>query len=754
MSVLRRGATGLALAALVAAGVAPAAHADNLESDTVVGGTAALGNVCRGATATGSVGFVLKRNGSAGNSQVWASSALVSVTPGSQPAGLTLGGTSATTPSDWTAATTANNTLVDAGDAAVAVAVPANATTGPRTASVTYSASGRGSDGGITTRTTLIPFTWNVVDCTPADTTAPTITKVLTPAAPDGTNGWYRTDVAIDWTVADPESAFTAQGCADTALTTDGSLTSSCSATSTGGSTGPVSVTVKRDATPPKVEPVVAGDLGDNGWYVGDVTVSWVATDATSGVDSTTVCAAATLTTDTASRMFSCTVKDLAGNIATASATVKRDATDPLVVSHVAGTLGSAGWYTSDVEVTWTVSDATSDVAGTTGCGPTTLDEDSAGTTYTCTATDRAGNDTSETVDVKRDATAPDVSFTRVGLEGDNGWYRGPVVVDWTVSDGFSGLGPVVGCVDRTVTVDGRHAFPCTATDAAGNVAEASADVDLDATAPSITPTSTGPTKGTAWFTGDVDVTWAVVDPTSGVASSSAGCDKVTLAEDSTGTTYTCSATDTAGNTDSVSTTVKRDATAPVLTLTGGPVHQATYHFGDVPAPATCVASDPTSGLIGPCAVTAGATAVGTGTQVATATDNAGNVATDTRSYTVAAWRLDGFYKPVTMGATVVNTVKAGSTVPLKFNVYKGTTAMTSGIGATFVAKKVGCDGSDLATAVDEFGTTGSTSLRYDASGAQWVQNWATPSSGKGSCYRVTMTTADGSPISADFALK
>ncbi|WP_157559154.1 PxKF domain-containing protein [Nocardioides sp. Soil774] len=751
MTLLHRGAAGLAFAALVAAGLAPAAHADTVAADTLVSGVASLGNVCRGATATGSVGFALKRTGSATNGQVWGNTANVTVTPTSQPSGMTLGSTSVTTPFNWTTLNPA--TLIDAGDASVSLTVPANAATGVRTVGVTYTASGQGASVTTTSNDASVTFSWNVVDCTPADTTAPVITKVLTPAQPDGANGWYRTDVGIDWTVSDPESAFTAQGCADTALTTDGSLTSSCSATSTGGTAGPVSVTVKRDATPPTLEPVVVGDLGQNGWYTGAVTVSWKAGDDTSGVDLATVCGASTLTEDVASRTFSCTVKDLAGNTATASATVKRDATDPLVVSHVGGTLGGGGWYTSDVEVTWTVSDATSDLASTTGCGATTLDEDSAGTTYTCTATDRAGNGTSETVDLKRDASAPDVSFTRAGLEGDNGWYRGPVVLDWTVSDGFSGLGTVVGCADRTVTADGRHTFPCTATDAAGNVAQASALVDLDATAPSITPTATGRTKGTAWFTGDVDVTWAVVDPTSGVTSS-AGCDKVTLGEDSTGTTYTCSATDDAGNTDSVSTTVKRDATPPVLTLTGGPVHQATYNFGDVPAAATCVASDPTSGLVGPCAVTAGPTAVGSGAQVATATDKAGNVATDTRSYTVAAWRSDGFYKPVTMGATVVNTVKAGSTVPLKFNVFKGTTAMTSGIGATFVAKKVGCDGSDLAAAVDEFGTTGSTSLRYDASGAQWVQNWATPSSGKASCYRVTLTTADGSSTSADFALK
>ena len=84
-----------------------------------------------------------------------------------------------------------------------------------------------------------------------------------------------------------------------------------------------------------------------------------------------------------------------------------------------------------------------------------------------------------------------------------------------------------------------------------------------------------------------------------------------------------------------------------MLALTGGPADGATYHFGDVPAASSCTATDDTSGVPGGCQVTAGLGAVGAGrTQVATATDRAGNVATDTRTYEVAAWRLDGFYRP------------------------------------------------------------------------------------------------------------
>ncbi|MBD3944638.1 PxKF domain-containing protein [Nocardioides ganghwensis] len=752
MSVsVRRGAVGLALASALVAGLSPAVHADNVEADSLEGGVAALGNVCRGTTKNGSVGFTLNRNGGA-NSQAWGNSALVTVAPTTQPAPLALGTTAATTLSNWT--TAGNDALVDAGDASVSLTVPSGAALGTRTASVTYAASGRGATAATTTRTADVTFSWTVVDCTPVDTTAPVISKELTPATPDGANGWYRTDVAVDWTVTDAESAVTLDGCQDAALTSDGSLTSSCSATSSGGSAGPVSVTVKRDATPPTLEPVVSGVLGEDGWYTGDVDVTWEAGDVTSGVDPATVCAPSTLAEDTEGQSFSCTVKDLAGNAATASVTVKRDAAAPVIVKKVSGTLGANGWYTSDVDVSFEVSDATSQLASTAGCDDVTLDEDSSGETYTCTATDGAGNSASAVVDVKRDATAPDVTFTRTGAKGTNGWYTGPVVLDWTVSDALSGLASTQGCVDRTVATDGRETFPCSAIDEAGNTASAEAAVDLDATAPVITPTVTGPTKGTEWFTGDVTVTWSVDDPTSGVATTS-GCEEVAVTEDTAGTTYTCSATDAAGNTTSKGTTVKRDATAPVLTLTGGPAHGATYDFGDVPAPSTCAASDATSGLAGDCSVTAGGTAVSAErTQVATVTDQAGNVATETRTYAVAAWRLDGFYKPVTMGTAVVNTVKAGSTVPLKFNVLKGGTAMTSDIGASFSAKKVGCDGSDVLNAVEEFVTTGSTSLRYDAAGGQWVQNWATPAGGKGSCYRVTMTTADGSAISADFKLK
>ena len=46
-------------------------------------------------------------------------------------------------------------------------------------------------------------------------------------------------------------------------------------------------------------------------------------------------------------------------------------------------------------------------------------------------------------------------------------------------------------------------------------------------------------------------------------------------------------------------------------------------------------------------------------------------------TFTVNAWTITGFYQPVDMNG-VVNTVKGGSTVPLKFNIYAGGVERTS----------------------------------------------------------------------------
>jgi hypothetical protein len=102
-----------------------------------------------------------------------------------------------------------------------------------------------------------------------------------------------------------------------------------------------------------------------------------------------------------------------------------------------------------------------------------------------------------------------------------------------------------------------------------------------------------------------------------------------------------------------------------------------------------------------------------------------------------------------------VNTVKNGSTVPLKFEIFAGPTELTStSYVASFKATQVSCTefSDQLADPVDVT-TTGGTVLRYDTTSGQFIQNWQTPKKA-GTCWVVVMTTQDGSTLSADFLLK
>jgi hypothetical protein len=127
-----------------------------------------------------------------------------------------------------------------------------------------------------------------------------------------------------------------------------------------------------------------------------------------------------------------------------------------------------------------------------------------------------------------------------------------------------------------------------------------------------------------------------------------------------------------------------------------------------------------------------------------------------TGTVVIGAWTLAGFYNPVTMGDWVLNTVKGGSTVPLKFNVYQGpgTTNERTDVGAIkpFVMQQVACSGGTYEDPIDLV-TTGGTTLRYDATAHQFIQNWQTPKT-PGFCYRVTMETLDGSKLYAFFKMK
>lgn len=733
----------LVLATIVSMLMASSAFADTVynDLDTTIDATAETASVEVGAIRT----VTLKVDPAIGDGKngcnLTGSTTLVTSVASSAPAKASASPSSIT----WTScgqATLVTVTGVAVGSATISLAQTSNSTGG------TFD---------------LAPATFNVnvTAAPPTDTTGPSITPSIVGTL--GTNGWYTSDVTLSWAVSDAESAVSSStGCGTTNITSDQASTDyTCSATSGGGSNSQT-VSIKRDATAPSATlAVFAGAAGSNGWYTSDVTVRTSGTDDASGIASCT--ADQPQTGETTGTTFNGSCTDNAGLVTNASSlTVKLDKSAPVITPTVSGTAGTPPWYTSNVDVTWTVTDSISGIGtSAAACGTTTsITADSlTGTTVTCNATNGAGLSASESVGIFKDASAPVLSKSVSGTLGNDGWYTGDVTVDWAApSDPHSGIASS-SCADVTINADtAGTASTCTATNGAGLVSSDSVTVKRDATKPTITGAvaPAAPNGTNSWYKTAPTVTFTCSDATSDIesclADGEAGASS-TLDESSTAQTVSGTATDKAGNAQTASVSgLKVDLSDPTnLAFVGGPAAGGSYIFGSVPAAPTCSADDAISGLAS-CVVSGYGTTVGTHTMTATATDNAGRTATAQRTYTVLAWTLNGFFSPVDM-AGVVNTVKGGSTVPLKFEIFAGATELTTTSSVeSFKVVKTVCDAGASMDDI-ELTTTGGTSLRYDTTGSQFIQNWQTPKAA-GTCYRVTMTAQDGSAIIALFKLK
>ena len=339
-------------------------------------------------------------------------------------------------------------------------------------------------------------------------------------------------------------------------------------------------------------------------------------------------------------------------------------------------------------------------------------------------------------------------------------------VVD--AEDGTKSVSPQLGAITGPLSADGlgSRTATCSYTDSDNLSRSASATYTIsDTYAPTITdrgPT-TNPNGTNGWYTSAVTNTFRATDsfdgqPGAGFSGQNNPYDFTQSSGTNEGATVAIasgSVSDVAGNAAGgiTSAVFKIDLYAPTgVAFAGGIAEGQQFSFGNVPATPTCTATDAVSGL-DTCVVTGYGTAVGSHTLTATATDKAGNQATLDLHYTVTAWTFAGFFQPVDMGG-VVNTVKSGATVPLKFTVAKGGTPLTdpAAVVQPLKAVSISCSGSAPTDDI-ELVATGGTVLRYDAAG-QFVYNWQTPSGKAGTCWSVTISTQDGSSQTALFQLK
>jgi hypothetical protein len=413
------------------------------------------------------------------------------------------------------------------------------------------------------------------------DTTAPTSTALTIPASPDGNNGWFKNNVTVNLSASD----------------------------NTGG-TGVASITYSLNNGTPITVNAASTSLTVS--TEGTNTISYYATDNASNAE---------------------TSKTM---------TIKLDKTGPSGVSGSAERApDGGGYYNHSVQVSFSGTDATSGIASCTTA--TYSGPDSSSTRVSGSCTDNAGNTTSASFNLKYDATKPTINTSASNGTGSNytagSWTNQSVTVSFSCSDTTSGIASGACPVPTTVSAEGiTNAVNGTVSDQAGNSASTSfGPIMIDKTAPGVTATPDRAPNTNGWYNKSVTFSFSGVDNTGG--SGIARCD---LAQsysgpDSDTAAVAGSCRDVAGNVGSVTANLKYDATPPTVTYTGN----AGSYTIDQAINITCQATDNLSGVASDtCANITGPAynfALGSTTRSASATDNAGNMDSNSTSFTVNA---------------------------------------------------------------------------------------------------------------------
>lgn len=640
---------------------------------------------------------------------------------------------------------------------------PANGTFAIQVTTVSCTATDRAGNTAtgsftVTVQDTLAP----VFSGTPADQT-------VEATGPSGATATFTAPTATDLVdLGRPVTCSSATGLTSGSVFPLGATKVTCSASDTRGNTAAFDFEITvRDTTPPVLQDVpsdiTAEATGPNGAAVAFTTPT--ATDLVDGATPVSCDAVPGDMFGLGVHTVTCSSEDAAGNVSSQSFTVTvRDTKGPDVSVPDSMTIEATG--PDGAAASWSGVSATDLVDGDrpVQCDPESGSTFALGTTtVTCTAYDLSNNkgqggftvtvkDTTPPVltvpgDLTREATGPNGATAEFSASATD-LVDGSVAPVCTVAGQPAHSGDTFPLGDTTVS--------CTATDNAGNASAAKSFIVTvrDTTAPAITPPAdqlveaTGPMGAAVAYTATAtDLVDGTVTPSCSPASGSV----FPLGA----TTVTCTATDAHGNSGSESFSVTvRDTTAPTLNLPGDIVVKATSAAGatvtfnatgtdvvDGTVPAVCT---PQSGSV----FAPGLTVVS-----CTATDRSGNVSNAKTFKVTVLFDWSGFFAPVDTNK-VLNGMKAGSTVPLKWSVSNQTGGYLSDLSIVNMTTSgvASCDTGALVDDLSQY-TTGGTQLRYDSTANQFIYNWQSPKK-PGTCYTVTIGLTDGTTHSATFQLK
>jgi hypothetical protein len=408
----------------------------------------------------------------------------------------------------------------------------------------------------------LTPGAAGLPEEVPGDPTPPVVTPVISGTL--GAQGWYVSNVTVNWTVVDPESIIlSTSGCDSRTLTADtlGTLLT-CTAESDGGQTT-IAKTFKLDKTAPVASATPSRNPDANGWYNHALTVTFQGNDPTSGLES---CSAAQNYggPDTPDTSLSGTCRDRAGNTAGPSFALKYDETSPQV-SASARSPDANGWYNHALTVTFQGNDPTSGVATCTQVTYAGPDDPSVALAGTCS--DQAGNVSGSSVfTLKYDETAPQASATPSRAADVNGWYNHALSVSFAGSDATSGLDACDAVKTYSSPDSASASVAGSCRDLAGNVAPRSFAFKYDQTAPQASATPSRQPNANGWYNAPLTVGFAATDPVSGLDSCPAPASYA--GPDSASALLSGTCLDKAGNGALASFALKYDATAPQASAT------------------------------------------------------------------------------------------------------------------------------------------------------------------------------------------
>ncbi len=249
-------------------------------------------------------------------------------------------------------------------------------------------------------------------------------------------------------------------------------------------------------------------------------------------------------------------------------------------------------WNNTPVNLPFTTADAGTGVRSSDPESPLHFAAEGVGQTQQVTVTDNAGNTATFTSpEINIDLTPPTTEAVIPGASQTDEWFVNPVTVTLTASDNLSGVWGSLYIVDGglpqnysgpiTISGDGAHTIEYWSEDVAGNAdTHKTRIIRIDSTAPVTHAFASGTVGTNGWFRSAVQVTLSATDNLAGVQSTSYRVDG--------GATQTYSgplvisamgqhtveywSVDNLGNTETTkSLQVKIDTVAPVVTATANP---------------------------------------------------------------------------------------------------------------------------------------------------------------------------------------